>query len=42
MYLMRQIGTRASMPIDPADFMVSELAGAAVYWYGFQHFPYAC
>jgi len=39
MYLMRQIGTRASMRSDPAGLHgVPELAGAAVYWYGFQHF----
>ena len=43
MYLMRQIGTRGvyADPILP-DFMVflnwKELP---VYWYGFQHFPYA-
>jgi urea transport system permease protein len=43
MYLMRQIGTRGvyANPILP-DFMVflnwKELP---VYWYGFQHFPYA-
>ena len=43
MYLMRQIGTRGvyANPILP-DFMVflnwQELP---VYWYGFQHFPYA-
>jgi len=43
MYLMRQIGTRGvyAHPILP-DFMVflnwKELP---VYWYGFQHFPYA-
>jgi urea transport system permease protein len=43
MYLMRQIGTRGvySDPILP-DFMVflnwKELP---LYWYGFQHFPYA-
>ena len=43
MYLMRQIGTRGvyANPILP-DFMVflnwKELP---IYWYGFQHFPYA-
>ena len=43
MYLMRQIGTRGvyADPILP-DFMVflnwKELP---IYWYGFQHFPYA-
>ena len=43
MYLMRQIGTRGvyAHPVLP-DFMVflnwTELP---VYWYGFQHFPYA-
>ena len=43
MYLMRQIGTRGvyANPVLP-DFMVflnwKELP---VYWYGFQHFPYA-
>jgi len=43
MYLMRQIGTRGvyANPVLP-DFMVflnwTELP---VYWYGFQHFPYA-
>ena len=43
MYLMRQIGTRGvyANPILP-DFMVflnwKELP---LYWYGFQHFPYA-
>jgi urea transport system permease protein len=43
MYLMRQVGTRGvyANPILP-DFMVflnwKELP---VYWYGFQHFPYA-
>jgi urea transport system permease protein len=43
MYLMRQIGTRGvySDPILP-DFMVFlNYKALPVYWYGFQHFPYA-
>ena len=43
MYLMRQIGTRGvySNPILP-DFMVFlNYKELPVYWYGFQHFPYA-
>src|ERR671937_2158916 len=43
MYLMRQIGTRGvyADPIRP-DFMVFlNWPELPVYWYGFQHFPYA-
>ena len=43
MYLMRQIGTRGvyADPIRP-DFMVFlNWPDLPVYWYGFQHFPYA-
>ena len=43
MYLMRQIGTRGvyANPILP-DFMVFlNWPELPVYWYGFQHFPYA-
>jgi urea transport system permease protein len=43
MYLMRQIGTRGvyANPILP-DFMVFlNWKALPVYWYGFQHFPYA-
>ena len=43
MYLMRQIGTRGvyAHPILP-DFMVFlNWPELPVYWYGFQHFPYA-
>jgi len=43
MYLMRQIGTRGvyADPILP-DFMVFlNWPELPVYWYGFQHFPYA-
>jgi urea transport system permease protein len=43
MYLMRQIGTRGvyANPILP-DFMVFlNYKELPVYWYGFQHFPYA-
>ena len=43
MYLMRQIGTRGvyGNPILP-DFMVFlNWPELPVYWYGFQHFPYA-
>jgi len=43
MYLMRQIGTRGvyADPILP-DFMVFlNWKALPVYWYGFQHFPYA-
>jgi urea transport system permease protein len=43
MYLMRQIGTRGvyANPILP-DFMVFlNWKDLPVYWYGFQHFPYA-
>ena len=43
MYLMRQIGTRGvyAHPILP-DFMVFlNWPDLPVYWYGFQHFPYA-
>jgi urea transport system permease protein len=43
MYLMRQIGTRGvyAHPVLP-DFMVFlNWPELPVYWYGFQHFPYA-
>ncbi len=43
MYLMRQIGTRGvyANPVLP-DFMVFlNWPELPVYWYGFQHFPYA-
>jgi len=43
MYLMRQIGTRGvyANPILP-DFMVFlNWPELPIYWYGFQHFPYA-
>jgi urea transport system permease protein len=43
MYLMRQIGTRGvyADPVRP-DFMVFlNWPELPVYWYGFQHFPYA-
>jgi urea transport system permease protein len=43
MYLMRQIGTRGvyAHPILP-DFMVFlNWPELPIYWYGFQHFPYA-
>jgi urea transport system permease protein len=43
MYLMRQIGTRGvyANPILP-DFMVFlNYKELPIYWYGFQHFPYA-
>jgi urea transport system permease protein len=43
MYLMRQIGTRGvyANPVLP-DFMVFlNWPDLPVYWYGFQHFPYA-
>ncbi len=43
MYLMRQIGTRGvyANPILP-DFMVFlNCKELPVFWYGFQHFPYA-
>jgi urea transport system permease protein len=43
MYLMRQIGTRGvyANPLLP-DFMVFlNWKALPVYWYGFQHFPYA-
>src|SRR4029450_6254162 len=43
MYLMRQIGTRGvyANPVLP-DFMVFlNWPELPIYWYGFQHFPYA-
>jgi urea transport system permease protein len=43
MYLMRQIGTRGSYahPILPDFMMFLNWKELPVYWYGFNHFPYA-
>src|SRR5499426_1422848 len=43
MYLMRQIGTRGvyAHPILPDSMVFLNWPELPIYWYGFQHFPYA-